>query len=172
MKIFSIFFSRLFLKFCVVGASGVIVNAAVLSFCSDILKLHLNISAVIAIFISITTNFLLNNTWTFSDRNNPENSILKKWLQFQAVSLAGALIQWLIFVFCNYLLFILLSAAPDKAQNINRNWIEYWIITPVVNPPDIGYFKYIALMAGIGTATFWNFIINFKWTWHKGETVK
>ncbi len=59
--------SKTFLKFSVVGAAGVVVNLA--SF-TVLLNMGLSkfVASPVAIEISIISNFLLNNFWTFSDR--------------------------------------------------------------------------------------------------------
>ena len=75
---------KTFLKFAVVGASGVVVN---LGFFTLFLMAGLNkyIASPIAIEISIISNFLLNNFWTFSSRKTKDR-IRIRGLKFNAVS--------------------------------------------------------------------------------------
>jgi dolichol-phosphate mannosyltransferase len=77
--------SRTFLKFALVGLSGVIINLS-----SFIFLLHFGINKFIAsplaIEISIINNFLLNNYWTFKTRNSFDNLWLRG-LKFKGVSL-------------------------------------------------------------------------------------
>lgn len=62
-----------FLKFAVVGGSGVIVNEGLLYLCADVLfaslaaDLRIPLAGFIAIGVSIFTNFLLNDAWTWGD---------------------------------------------------------------------------------------------------------
>ena len=75
---------KTFLQFAVVGASGVVVN---LGFFTLFLMAGLNkyIASPIAIEISIISNFLLNNFWTFRSRKTKDR-IRIKGLKFNAVS--------------------------------------------------------------------------------------
>jgi dolichol-phosphate mannosyltransferase len=57
-----------FIKFAVVGGSGVVVNMGLLFLLTRLLSVRLEIASPIAIEISILTNFTLNNLWTFKKR--------------------------------------------------------------------------------------------------------
>ena len=76
--------SKTFLKFAAVGASGVAVNLA--SF-TVLLNLGLNkfIASPLAIEVSIITNFLFNNFWTFSKRDM-NDKVHIRGLKFNVVS--------------------------------------------------------------------------------------
>lgn len=91
--------SRTFLKFALVGLSGVLVN---LSFFILLLRLGLNkfIASPIAIELSIISNFLLNNYWTFKLRNSADNLLLKG-LKFNGVSLLALALSYITFLFLN-----------------------------------------------------------------------
>ena len=58
---------RTFLKFCVTGLSGVVVNLGSFHLLMQ-LGLHRYLASPIAIEISIVSNFVINNYWTFADR--------------------------------------------------------------------------------------------------------
>jgi dolichol-phosphate mannosyltransferase len=58
-----------FLKFAMVGGSGVIVNMGGFFLLTRWVGLRIEIASPIAIEISILSNFLLNNVWTFRKRN-------------------------------------------------------------------------------------------------------
>lgn len=61
-----------FLKFVLVGGSGVFVNMFTLYLLTEYAQIHYSISSLIAIELSILFNFLINNSWTWGDRNaNP-----------------------------------------------------------------------------------------------------
>ena len=79
-----------FVKFCLVGLSGVGVNMGLLWLLTEVAGLFYLISAAISIETSIITNFVLNNFFTFPDRNLPgAGQFFGRLLKFNLVSLAG-----------------------------------------------------------------------------------
>jgi dolichol-phosphate mannosyltransferase len=56
-----------FLSFSIVGASGVVVHLAVVALCLRVLGLQFLTSQVVATFVAIASNFVLNNLFTFRD---------------------------------------------------------------------------------------------------------
>jgi len=159
-------FTRRFAKFCSVGASGVVVNLGFLYLFADAIGLHTNAASALAIELSILSNFLINETWTFSDlREN--GSFAKRAIRFNLVSLVGAMIQWSLFVMLNVAWMLMLAEPQELAAYHGgyTGWIDRWIIHPVLKPPDVGTMKYVSQLFGIGVATFWNFLVNVHWTW-------
>ena len=73
-----------FLKFFVVGASGVVVNMAVVIGLTEGLRLPYAISSLFAIELSILSNFTLNNAWTWSDRRMA--SLRERLIKYHAVA--------------------------------------------------------------------------------------
>jgi len=64
-----------FIRFCAVGASGVIVNLAIFTLSHQLLKTQGNddtdafvVANVAGFIVSVFTNFLLNDYWTWGDR--------------------------------------------------------------------------------------------------------
>mgnify|MGYP005858084913 CR=1 FL=1 len=55
-------------KFAIVGGLGILVNMGLLYIFTEAAKLNYKLSSVIAIEISIITNFLINDAWTWKDR--------------------------------------------------------------------------------------------------------
>ncbi len=103
--------SKVFIKFCITGASGVLVNLGVFS---TLLSLGLNkfVASPIAIQCSIITNFLGNNYWTFR-RRNLVGPVHARGLRFNVVSILSLAIS--------YLTFVLLSHAfPGVAPQVNQ----------------------------------------------------
>ena len=92
--------SKTFLKFGVVGASGVLVNLA--SF-TAFLQMGMNkyLASPIAIEVSIITNFIFNNYWTFSARDM-NDKVHIRGLKFNVVSFVALGVS--------YSTFLLLSA--------------------------------------------------------------
>jgi len=52
-------------KFCVVGASGYLVNLAVYAFLLDVVGLHYISAAVGSFVVAVTNNYAWNRMWTF-----------------------------------------------------------------------------------------------------------
>jgi dolichol-phosphate mannosyltransferase len=79
-----------FIKFCLVGLSGVGVNMGLLWLLTEYAGLVYLLSAAIAVETSIITNFLLNNFFTFRGRNEPgTRPFFQRLLKFNLISLAG-----------------------------------------------------------------------------------
>jgi putative flippase GtrA len=153
-------FTARFVKFCAVGASGVLVNLGTLGLLADGLGLQVNAAAALAILVSINTNFAINELWTFRDRRAAgDGGLGRRWLRFHLVSLAGGAIQWLVFVGANLAFASLLGAQGSQASAGVR--------AAVLDPGDVGAWKYLSQLAGIGVATLWNYFANFHWTWKR-----
>lgn len=88
--------SRVFIKFCITGASGVLVNLGIFT---ALLALGVNkfVASPIAIQCSIITNFLGNNYWTFR-RRALVGPVDARGLRFNAVSVLSLTISYLTFV--------------------------------------------------------------------------
>mgnify|MGYP000731125056 CR=1 FL=1 len=79
-----------FVKFCLVGASGVLVNMGLLWLLTEFVGLFYLLSAAISIETSIITNFILNDRFTFPDRRSAgAKHFLKRLVKFNLISLAG-----------------------------------------------------------------------------------
>ena len=73
-------------RFCLVGASGYLVNLAVFSVLLKGLGAHHLVAAIGAFFVAWTTNFVLNKHWTFRRHGL---STLQQGARNLAVSLIG-----------------------------------------------------------------------------------
>lgn len=90
-----------FLKFGLVGGSGVLVNLAVFKlvfFLLSSLALEASLRHVLAniagVLVSIFTNFLLNDRWTWADRHKGMmRDALARLVRYYAVCSAAALVQ-------------------------------------------------------------------------------
>jgi len=79
-----------FIKFCLVGGSGIGVNIGLLWLLTELGGLPYIISAAISIESAIISNFILNDIFTFRDRRSPgAKPRLQRLLKFNLVSLAG-----------------------------------------------------------------------------------
>jgi dolichol-phosphate mannosyltransferase len=83
-------------RFATVGLSGVVVNWGAYAALSRTVIPDYMVAALIAIELSIITNFLLNDTWTFSDSPHTESKLVR-FGKFQAISIIGVVIQLGIF---------------------------------------------------------------------------
>ncbi|MBV9696111.1 MAG: glycosyltransferase family 2 protein [Gammaproteobacteria bacterium] len=103
--------SRVFIKFCIVGASGVLVNLGIFS---ALLALGVNkfLASPIAIQCSIITNFLGNNYWTFR-RRQLVGRVRARGLRFNVVSVLSLLISYVTFIFLSH-------AFPTVAPQVHQ----------------------------------------------------
>ena len=90
-----------FVKFALVGLSGAIVNLELLYILTEMVGVYYIASALISVEVSIISNFLLNNFWTWRAKAAPDIYHLVVCLvKFQAVSTIGLLanlsILWLL----------------------------------------------------------------------------
>jgi len=83
-----------FLKFAVVGASGVLVNEGLLALLTEIYSQPVNIAGAVAIETSILTNFFLNNFWTWKD-SRKKTFFTRLW-QYHSVSLIAGFVNYII----------------------------------------------------------------------------
>lgn len=131
-----------FLRFGLVGLSGVFVDMAILYLLSDptTLALPLTRSKIIAGEIAIFNNFIWNDAWTFADvsmKQQEWRQRLKRFLKFNLICLAGLMLNVLVL-----------------------NLVFNFII------PN----RYIANIIAIAIATIWNFWVNLKLSWRVTQT--
>lgn len=117
------------LKFSIVGASGVLVNMGMLFFLTEVLNLFYMISSVLAIEISIVTNFVLNDLWTWHDRK--KKNLLARVFQYHiSVGITAVVINWLLLIILTeffglyYLISNLIGISAGTLSNfvINDLW--------------------------------------------------
>jgi len=116
-----------FLKFCTVGTSGFVVNLGLLALFVEVAGLGKTLSVGISYEISIITNFILNDYWTFRDRRTAAyGSFLNRGLKFNLVSLVGWGINLAVFsIFHNVVgLHYIVSAIIAVACAIFWNFIS------------------------------------------------
>ncbi|HIK55434.1 MAG TPA: glycosyltransferase [Synechococcales cyanobacterium M55_K2018_004] len=130
-----------FLRFALVGLSGVFVDMFVFYLLSDPTKLGwgLTRSKAIAAEIAIINNFLWNDLWTFGDLSRKQRGWqqrFKRFIKFNIICLAGLVLNILIL----NLLF--------NVFGLNR---------------------YLANLIAIAAVTVWNFWVNLKLGWRVTE---
>ena len=110
---------RTFIKFSVTGLSGVVVNLGSFHLLLQ-LGLHRYLASPIAIELSIISNFLINNYWTFADRELGEGKRIRG-LKFNVVSLLALGVS--------YGSFLILSLLLPGAAPV---WLQGLAIVPAV----------------------------------------
>jgi putative flippase GtrA len=150
------FFKKRFIKFGVVGASGVLVNLAVLYVCQEFLftairshDMRLNASLAVAIFFATVNNFYWNRIWTWSDRHHhPDKHLLLHFGQYALACWVGIVLQVLLTkLFVIYLYYLVANAmAIVFASVFNFLVNNFWtfrsrkpveeIALPIIPEPD------------------------------------
>ena len=86
-----------FIKFGIVGFSGVFVDFGTTYVCKEWLKIQKYVANSIGFTVAASSNYLLNRVWTFKSQN-PD--VAKEYMEFFIISLVGLglvnLIVWLI----------------------------------------------------------------------------
>jgi dolichol-phosphate mannosyltransferase len=132
---------RRFLKFGLVGLSGVFVDMALLYLLHDpaMLGMGLTRSKILAAETAIVNNFVWNDLWTFRDLSRQQRGWkqrLQRFLKFNLICLMGLILNVLIL----NLLFNLLNV--------------HYLIANIV---------------AIATVTLWNFWVNLKLSWRSTD---
>jgi len=150
---FGSFVSIEFIKYGLTGLSGVLVNLGGQFAYNNILAINVSSQVQSAISLpsgaigfgfelSVLSNYILNNFWTFSNRRNTgflDNAI--GFLKFNAISLLGFLIQFSTW-------FFLVKYFQTNYPEV----LSYWI-------------TYIGNIVGIILATATNYFLNRNFTW-------
>ena len=127
-----------FINFGVVGVSGIVVNLATFTV---LLQLGLNkyVASPIAVELSIVSNFLLNNYWTFKVRQTKDR-VRIKGIKFNFVSLLSLGVSFSTFVAMSVVLptlppqlHQLIGIAPAMLVNYFLN--SYWTFRSVATAP-------------------------------------
>ena len=87
-----------FLKFGVVGCSGMIIDFGMTYLCKEILRLNKFLSNAIGFILAATSNYFLNRIWTFESQNEHVGT---QYVQFMIVSTIGLGINSLVLYLLN-----------------------------------------------------------------------
>jgi dolichol-phosphate mannosyltransferase len=117
--------SNTFLKFAVVGTSGVFVNVGSFTL---LINSGLNkfIASPIAIELSIISNFLFNNFWTFAHRNTRHKFHLRG-LMFNAVSIISLGVSYSTFVVLSLLFPDVIPQIHQTIGIIPATFVNYFL---------------------------------------------
>lgn len=130
---------RRFVKFCVVGAAGVVVNLIFLEISLRLLPSSLSpgmlngVASAIGIIVSVFTNFLINDAWTWGDREkgSSRRDFINRVAVYYVASAAAIALQW-------------------GVAMATFEWLQW----------DIR----LGQLAGIALGTVVNYVINNVWT--------
>ena len=130
-----------FVRFAIVGLSGVVIDMGLLFLLSDpsTLGWGLTRSKLIASEMAIINNFLWNDAWTFGDLSSHQRGLgqrLRRFGKFQAVCLVGVVLNTVLL-------------------NLQFN--------------VFGINRYVANGIAIGCVTAWNFWLNLKLSWRTSQ---
>lgn len=116
---------KTFIKFCMVGASGVVINLGAFTLLLD-LGVNKYISSPLAIEFSIVWNFLLNNYWTFRWRKTGDRKRIKA-LKFNATSFLALGVSYTTFVLLTQALPELPPQIPQLIGIIPATLVNYFL---------------------------------------------
>jgi len=146
-----------FLRFAVVGLSGLFVDIGVFYLLRELLTLPLYPSTVLSIEVAIVNNFLWNDAWTFADlaqRQRGGRTRLQRFYKFNLVCVVGALLQ------VGIMTLVLLVPAVDAIPAL----IGRFVMADWADNAN----EYFAKVLAIALVTLWSFWINLKLSW-RGE---
>lgn len=153
--------AKRFVKFALVGASGVPVTLVANYVLHVVFGLPLAISTALSVEAAIVTNFTGNQIWTFRGAEARHRRIpfaerhpllgpfvtfalqptVRRFLKFNAVSLVGLVVTTLVTTYLATTFEPELRALAGSAYFVPAN------------------------LVGIGIAMVWNFVVNLVWTW-------
>lgn len=115
-----------FLKFGIVGLSGLVVDFGITWLCKEILKIQKYIANAIGFTMAASSNYLLNRVWTFQSQN-PDIAV--EYGKFLVISILGlginTFILWILVSRYkkNFYLSKLFAIAVVTLWNFFMNWI-------------------------------------------------
>jgi dolichol-phosphate mannosyltransferase len=88
-------------KFSLVGISGFVVNQGMLAILIEIVHMDVKWAGIIAIELSIISNFLLNNYWTWRDKR--EQHMLMRFFKYHLVTLVSGGLNYAVLIGLTYM---------------------------------------------------------------------
>ena len=115
-----------FLKFCIVGGSGVVVDFGITYLAKEFLKLNKYVANSLGFICAAASNYILNRTWTFGS-NDPD--VVMQYFRFFGFSLIGLAINNLVIyllhgrVKWNFYIVKLIATCVVTFWNFSMNYI-------------------------------------------------
>jgi len=122
-RLFTIGYWLRFIKFNLVGLSGVVVNEGLLVLLESE-GFNLIYSSIVAIEVSIVTNFFLNDFWTFRDRRH--GHIATRFGKFNGLMIIGLVVN-LVILYAGTDLFGVNYALSNLAGIAAAFLVRYWL---------------------------------------------
>lgn len=118
-----------FFKFAFVGLIGTFVNIFILYILTEYFNIYYIISALFAFFIAVTTNFIFNKIWTFSEKIYERTT--KEYTNFFLVSLSALSVNiFFLYIFTEFLgIHYIISQIIAIGISLMINFIENKIWT-------------------------------------------
>jgi dolichol-phosphate mannosyltransferase len=117
-----------FIRFCIVGSLGFIINFSLLTLLYKVFEINIFISQLIAAEISLFNNFLLHHKWTYK-RNNVVKNLKDLLWQFHVTSwvaiIGSALLVSLFASVLGMHYFLSLVISSSIALSWNFFWTKY-----------------------------------------------
>ncbi len=88
-------------KFAIVGLIGITVNQGMLALLTLVYKVNIEIAGIVAIELSILSNFFLNNAWTWKEKR--ENSFFVRFIRYHLVTLVSGSTNYIVLLLLTYL---------------------------------------------------------------------
>ncbi len=125
-----------FIRFGIVGASGILVNSGALWIFVEKLKIPLWLASPLAIAVAIFYNFSLNDLWTWRDsRDSRKFKYLDRVWRYYLSALLGALINYLILMALTnyYSVYYLIANLIGIAAGMISNFIlsDRWVFKKI-----------------------------------------
>ena len=127
-----------FIRFCIVGFTGILVNQGLLWLLTEVLGLYYLYSSLVSIEASILSNFVFNDLWTFRDKRAASSPLVIRLLKYNLLCAVGSSFNYLILWFFTdilhfyYLVSNLFGIAAAVAWNytISLNWA--WVKQEII----------------------------------------
>lgn len=151
-----------FLKFCVVGVIGAVVDFGTFNLLANVLGIWSVLASMLSFTAAVVSNFLWNRYWTYPDSRS--KNVRSQAIQFALVSFVGLAIRTPLFAWTEPVFIRLtglwLLRAAETLSSIPTFLEEF---SPIV----LG--RNLALALAVIVVLFWNFGINRLWTYSDVE---
>ncbi|MEX1143402.1 MAG: GtrA family protein [Anaerolineales bacterium] len=134
-----------FVKFAIVGTVGLVVDFLVFNLFFVVVGLEPVAASVVSFLAAVTSNFILNRSWTFHDSRS--KSMRRQLAQYLLVNVVGLIIRTPIFAALGGALHGILDA-QQLPFGVDAVWLAH----------------NLALAAAIGVILLWNYFVNRRWT--------
>ena len=83
------------MKFAIVGGIGTVIGLLLFWLFNEVLLIHVIIALVISLWLTILTNFAMNQVWTFSDRPAAKGTreVWHRLVKYHSVTIGGMIIN-------------------------------------------------------------------------------